>query len=417
VGVEAAAAERRAPQALLPVAGAALAVGVLYMSVFAVPPLITTFIDDLGLSHAEAGALMSVFLGGLLCTSMFSGRLNTRFGPRRLIVAGLLIGGLASASFAITQIYPLMLVFRVGLGVAVGLVYAPGITFVTSLLARDRANLGVGMFLCGVPTGIVISFFATPLLAHALSWRWPFWIFAGAAFAGAAIFQAISGENPTAEHAAVHAGKISIRDLLANRTFRLLLAALFVGMFVVYGIFTWIAPFLDESAGFSTDQISFASALLAATGIPGTIGSGWLASRTGRPLAVSAAGFCLPLVLLVFVFEGTPSLALATAVATISAFGVSVGTSPLYASGPMLFRGAGGGTAAGLSTAAGMSGAVVSTYAGGWIVGASGYSAAFAIYVGATAAVGLLIVPLAALSLGHRSARSEQTAVEGSARS
>ena len=40
----------------LPVIGAALAVGLDYLVIFAVPPLITTFVDDLGLSHAEAGA-------------------------------------------------------------------------------------------------------------------------------------------------------------------------------------------------------------------------------------------------------------------------------------------------------------------------------------------------------------------------
>jgi predicted MFS family arabinose efflux permease len=285
------------------------------------------------------------------------------------------------------------------LGVAVGLVYAPGIAFVTSLLPSDRANLGVGTFLCGVPCGIVISFFSTPLLADAFGWRWPFWIFAAAALGGAAVFRAISAGETRHEGHAADGAKLSIGTLLANTPFRLLLAALFVGMFVVYGIFTWIAPYLDESAGFSTGQLSSASGLLAMTGIPGTLGAGWLASRSGKPLAVSVAGFCLPVLLVVFAVNDSPSYAVATTVACIAAFGVSIGTSPLYAVAPMLFGRANRATASGLATAAGMTGAVVSTYAGGWIVGASGYGAAFAVYVAATATVAFVVVPLAALSL------------------
>lgn len=35
--------------------------GLLYVAVFAVAPLISTFVERLGISHAEAGLLISIF--------------------------------------------------------------------------------------------------------------------------------------------------------------------------------------------------------------------------------------------------------------------------------------------------------------------------------------------------------------------
>src|SRR3990170_4678735 len=87
----------------LPIAGAALTVGLLYLAMFAVPPLITTFVDDLGLSYSQAGALMSITLGAFLLSSLVSGSLVERFGASRVIAAGLVLCGLSSACFALTE--------------------------------------------------------------------------------------------------------------------------------------------------------------------------------------------------------------------------------------------------------------------------------------------------------------------------
>ncbi len=397
MGNEGVAGARSGSQRWAQLAVSALAISLLYMSVFAVPPLITTFVDDLGLSHPEAGALMSLFLAGFLVTSSLAGRLLARFDPRQIVVAGLLLGGTASICFALTDTYPVFLLCRLTLGVAVGLVYAPGITFAASLFSVQRANLSVGVFISGVSGGIVVSFFATPLLEQSLDWRWPFWIFGGAAVAGAFLFRGVTRGEAAGERTAEVGERIPIRQLLTQPSVRLLLLALFVGMFTAYGVFTWVAPYLDESAGFSTAQISATAALMAFTGIPASLGGGWLASRIGNPFVVSASGFALALVLVVFALSASPPLGVAVAVATIAAFGVATGNSPLYAVPAMLF-GRAAGSASGLAATAGMSGALISSYAGGWIVDTAGYGTAFGVYIAAAALAAFVIVPAAALT-------------------
>jgi predicted MFS family arabinose efflux permease len=386
----------------IPISGGPLAVGLSYLVIFAVPPLITTFVDDLGLSHSQAGALMSVCLGGFLVSSFFSGRLARRFGPVPVIVAGLVLCGIASICFGLAESLPAWLVCRAAIGVAGGLIYAPGVTFVTSLLPPARANIGVGVFLCGLSIGGTVAFFATRLLADALDWRWPSWIYGAACLAGAAVVLVVSGPSSPRGSRAIAAAGTPLRKLFASRPFALLLLCLFGGLFVAYGVFTWIPPYLDESAGFSTAQISLVSALMTLVGIPATFGFGWLADRGARPLLLASVGLALPVLLVVFALTTTPPPGLAAIVAAAAAFGISGGLAPLYALPPVLFGAAGGATASGIAASSAMAGAVTSTYLGGWIVGATdGYDVAFWIYAVAAGAAGFVLVPLVAASLGR----------------
>ena len=390
----------------LPIAGMALAVGLVYLVIFSVPPLITVFVDDLGLSHAQAGALMSVCLAAFLVGSLSSGRLAARFGPVPVVVAGVALCGAGAVCFPLSDELPALLAARALVGFGGGLVYAPGITFVTSLLPPQRANIGVGVFLCGLSIGSTIAFFATKLIEEELDWRWPSWIYGGVTLAGAlAVFAMSRGVRPPAR--AVRAPAAGYRSVLGSSVVRALCVTLFVGLFVAYGVFTWIPPYLEESAGFTTAQVSLAGSLMTLAGIPATFGFGWLADRSGRPLVVAAAGLALPLLLAVFAITATPAYAAALLVAALSALGVSGGLGPLYALPPVLFGAVAGATVSGLAAAAAMGGAVTSTYLGGWVVGAADdYGPAFAIYAAAAAVAAFALVPVVAIAVRRKSVKA-----------
>jgi MFS transporter, DHA1 family, inner membrane transport protein len=382
------------------IGGAALAVGLLYVAMFAVPPLITTFVDDLGLSHSQAGALMSITLGAFLVSSLFSGRLVDRVGASRVIVAGLALCGAASLCFALTDIYPVFLLCRAALGLAGGLIYAPGIAYVAALLPFSRANFGIGVYLTGLAAGSAVAFFVTKPLAEWLGWRWPFVLFGLSALVGMVVFGILSGAWASPSKARGESRQESpVRRVLASPPFRLLLVALGASMFVAYGVFTWVAPYLDESAGFSTAEVSFAAGVMTLAGIPGTFWAGWLSDRTGRPLSVAAGGMAFGLLLAAFAATSNPSFPAAIAIASLATFGVSLGLTPLFSLPPLLFEPSAAGTASGLATSAGMAGGVASTYAGGWIVGTSDYAAAFTVYSGIALVTVAGIIPLTGVSL------------------
>jgi predicted MFS family arabinose efflux permease len=341
---------------------------------------------------------MSVTLGGFLVSSLASGKLAARFGSVPLVGAALLLTGVASLCFAVTDSLAIFLVCRAAVGIAGGLIYAPALTFVTSLLPAAKANLGVGVFLCGLSIGSTVAYFATKLLEEALDWRWPSWIFGIAVLVGGALAVAAMAGAAAARPAASRGG--GYRQIMASPAMRSLCASLFVALFVAYGVFTWIPPYFDESAGFTTGQISLASSLMTLAGIPATFGAGWLADRTGRPLFVASIGFALPASLVVFALTESPAYGIAAAVATASALGVSGGLAPMYAIPPVLFTGAAAPNASGIAAASAMAGAVTSTYLGGWIVGdGEGYGAAFWMYALAAAVTVLALVPIVAASV------------------
>ena len=390
------------------VSGTALAVGLSYMAIFAVPPLITVFVDDLGLTHAEAGSLMSVCLAGFLVGSVLSGRLAARFGPAATITAGLVLCAVASAGFALTTSLPAFLVCRAAVGFAGGLIYAPGVTLATTVLPPPRANIGVGVFLSGLSVGGTIAFFATPHLEDGLGWRWPFFAFAAANLVGAVLARMLMGTAGGRAPAAADRAPGAV-TVLANRTFLLLCGGLFAALFVAYGVFTWIPPYLDETLGLSTAQISTTSMLMTIVGIPATFGLGWLADRTRRPLGVATAALALPLLLAALIRSEGVSHATVSVVAAMSALGISGGLGPLYALPPAIVGTAAAATASGLAAAAAMGGGIASTYLGGFLVGATdGYSVPFAVYTTAAAVTVLVLLPLLALSL--RRARLAATA-------
>jgi MFS family permease len=326
----------------------AAAVGLVYLPIFAVPPLITTFVDDLGFTHSQTGAMMSVCLAAFLVGSLISGRAAARFGTVRLVVASLVLCAAATACFGITASLGPMLACRVLIGLAGGLIYAPGVTLVTTLLPPAKANLGVGVFLCGLSIGGTVAYFATRFISESLDWRWPFWAFGALILAGAGVVAALCAGVPRIPRGVAREAVVGIRSMLSQPSFRVLVPTLYLALLVVFAL------------------------------------------------------------------TSTPSPGGATVVATLASFGVSGGLAPLYALPPILFGAAAGATASGFAAASAMAGAVTSTYLGGWIVGGTGYDAAFWIYTVTAVVTGLCLVPLIARTL--RAPERGAEAVAGSSR-
>ena len=386
--------------------GAFVALGLTFAAVFVVPPLITVFVDDLGLSHAQAGDLMTSYLIGYVLASLVAGQLADRFGAVQMMTTGLVLGAASTFLFAATDELGVFLLARFGIGIATGFVYAPGIAFVARLLPPRLINSGVGIYTSGLSVGILIVFTTTPLLEEATSWRWAVITFGIALAVGTALFllaaAPVAGRASRPSEVVADAG-IATKKLLTDSTFIRVCISLFLAMFVAYGVYTWIAPYLDETAGFSAGQISLALALSVAAGIPATLLAGWLADRSGRPLLVASAGFSMVTALLVLAAVDEISFALATIVAIIATFGTAGALVPLFVLPSRVVEPAGVAKATGIATAIAMSGALVSTVLGGRLVGwTDGYTVPFIVYVCAMALAVVVVFPLVADSVRSR---------------
>ena len=355
---------------------------------------------------------MTAYLVGYVLLSLVAGQLADRYGAITVMASGLALAAASTFLFAATDNFGVFLVARLGIGAATGLVYAPGIAFVVRLLPRRQLSTGVGIFSSGLSVGILFVFLATPLLEEAASWRWAVVAYGVAMVIGTAVF--IGATRPVSSRAsrAVDFSSdpgVPTRQLVTDSSFLRICAALFMAMFVAYGVYTWIAPYFDETAGFSARQISLALAVSVAAGIPATLLGGWLSDRTGRPLLVSGSSLAMVAVLVVLAASDQIAFGVATLVALVATFGAAGALVPLFSLPAKVVTAGTAAKATGIATAAGMSGALVSTLLGGRLVEATdGYTVAFIVYVAAAAAALIVVFPLASLAL--RNARGAPAA-------
>jgi MFS family permease len=143
--------------------------------IFGVAYSFAAFFESFATEFSASRAAVSLVFGlsGLLyfVLGAFGGMLADRFGPRRVTSAGMLCIGAALGFGSMAQsMLQLTLVYGVGLGVGIALVYTPAIGCVQPWFSRRR-GLAAGIASAGIGAGT----FGVPLLAAAaiaqMQWR------------------------------------------------------------------------------------------------------------------------------------------------------------------------------------------------------------------------------------------------------
>jgi MFS family permease len=110
----------------------------------AITPLLPGYVDDLGLSKAAAGVLAAAYAAGTLIASLPAGFMAARVGPRRTLVTGLLLLGLASLVFGFARHVVLLDVARFVQGVAGAMAWAGALTWLIQTTPEDRRGSVIG---------------------------------------------------------------------------------------------------------------------------------------------------------------------------------------------------------------------------------------------------------------------------------
>ncbi|HEX7246311.1 MAG TPA: MFS transporter [Solirubrobacterales bacterium] len=108
----------------------------------AIAPLLPGYAADLHLSKAQCGVLSACYAAGTLVLALPSGLLTARIGPRRTVIAGLLLLGCASVVFGFAREYFLLDVARLAQGGAGALIWTGALTWlITSAPAEHRGQV------------------------------------------------------------------------------------------------------------------------------------------------------------------------------------------------------------------------------------------------------------------------------------
>lgn len=284
------------PLALLALTISAFAIGT---TEFVIVGLIPTIAADLQTSLPSAGLLVSLYalsvaVGAPLLTAL------TRRVPRKTLLAALMalftVGNLVAWR---SPGYESLIVARVLTGLAHGVFFSVGSVIATTLVPKEKAARAIATMFSGMTVAFVAGIPLGTFIGQHFGWRATFLVvalFGLIAFIGAVAF--VPRRLAQAEPAPL------ARQLGALTQPRLLLVYAMTA--VGYGgsliAFAYMAPLLEQVAGFTPAQLSLALVGYGVSVAFGNVWGGRLADRAGPVKALKRIFLLLALVLLALTF-------------------------------------------------------------------------------------------------------------------
>jgi MFS family permease len=330
----------------------------------AIAPLLPQYVDELGLSKAQAGILSASYAAGTLVASLPAGFVASRVGPKITVIAGLLGLGCASLIFGLVHHIVLLDSARFIQGIAGALIWSGAMTWLITMSPDENRGSVIGTALGTAVAGALLG----PALGAIAASVGTGPVF-GSVLVVSVVLAAAAARLPEAETPAPQ----SLREIAATLTSRPILeAATFVAVpSVMFGAVEVLVPLRIDALGGSHGVI--AAGFIAGAGLEAMLApiAGRLSDRVGRRLPyVIGLGTCAVAMILIalaqtlgFVLTGlivtslgaglcfAPALTLLSDIAEESALhqGFAAGISNIaWASGQVL-GGIGGGVVASLT--------------------------------------------------------------------
>ena len=123
----------------------------------AIAPLLPEYVDDLGLSKAEAGVLSAAYAAGTLLGALPAGYVASRMGPRKTVIYGLLLLGLASLVFGFAEEIFLLDSARFIQGIAGALIWSGALTWLITAAPEEKRGSIIGTALGTAVAGALLG--------------------------------------------------------------------------------------------------------------------------------------------------------------------------------------------------------------------------------------------------------------------
>jgi MFS family permease len=123
----------------------------------AIAPLLPDYVDDLGLSKAQAGVLSASYAAGTLVASLPAGYVASRVGPRLTTIFGLLLLGFSSLVFGLAQEINLLDAARFTQGIAGALIWSGALTWLITTAPEEKRGSVIGTALGTAVAGALLG--------------------------------------------------------------------------------------------------------------------------------------------------------------------------------------------------------------------------------------------------------------------
>ena len=241
--------------------------------------------EDLQMSFAQGGMLSAAATLSYALGQSPAGFLSDRFGPKRLFFIGLLGWSGMSLSLGLIHSFPLAVVNQFVGGAFRALMFAPGLSLLTSWFPLERRATAISLYMVGGFSGTIVLSLAGPLLAHHMGWRPTFIAFALLGIAGALVYRTLARERPMKASSPV----TGMRDALKFFRHRILWvcsALQFIRFSAVTAFNFWLPSLLVAERGFSLAAAGLVAAMSAVLTVSANATGAYLSDRLGNPPVV-----------------------------------------------------------------------------------------------------------------------------------
>jgi sugar phosphate permease len=248
--------------------------------------------QELGLSIADMGLLLSAFLWAYAFAQLPGGALVDRIGPHRLLASGLGLWSLAQAAAGFVTSFRQFSIARVFLGLGEAPMFSSAVRVVRDWYnVRDR-GLPTGIWNCTSSLGPALAPPILTALMIGFGWRWMFTTMGIAGLVVAAVWYGLYRDPAEARYTDEERHYLTEGE--EARTYAPVRLAEWLGLFrfratwgLVLGFFgvvymgwlylAWLPGYLEMQRHMSIPKTGLVAAIPFAFGVVGSIGGGWIA--------------------------------------------------------------------------------------------------------------------------------------------
>ncbi|EOB3403453.1 MFS transporter [Salmonella enterica] len=301
------------PLALFALTISAFAIGT---TEFVIVGLVPTIAQQLAVSLPSAGMLVSIYALGVAIGAPVLTALTGRLPRKQLLVALMVLFTVGNLLAWQAPGYMTLIAARLLTGLAHGVFFSIGSTIATSLVPKEKAASAIAIMFGGLTVALVTGVPLGTFIGQHFGWRETFLAVSLLGVIALMSSQLLIPTNIPGRAAA------SIRDqvkVLTHPRLLLIYAVTALGYGGVFTAFTFLAPMMQDLAGFSLAAVSW---ILLGYGVSVAIGNIWGGKLADKHGAVPALKFIFAaLFVLLMVFQVTASTQYA-ALATILVMGI-----------------------------------------------------------------------------------------------
>lgn len=238
------------PPALWALTISAFAIGT---TEFVIVGLVKTLANDLKVSIADAGSLVSMYATGVAIGAPVLTALTSKMKRKPLMIylmALFVIGHFASA---FSPNYNLLLISRFITGFAHGVFFGVGATIAASLVPADKRASAIAMMFSGFTIATIVGVPLGTFIGQQWGWRATF---VGVAILGVVGLIGVAALLPNNIAGNTQKNIFKQTHILFNTRFIIALLMTIFGYGGVFVAFTYMSPILQEITGFSANEVS-----------------------------------------------------------------------------------------------------------------------------------------------------------------